>query len=103
VAKAARFISQHAIDGIRVRDVVAQVPVSRVTLALRFKRVLGRTIREEIHRVQIKQAQELLATTNLPIKQVARRTGFHYVEYMTRVFRRLVGEPPAQYRRHFRR
>lgn len=103
VARAAHFISQHAADGIRVKDVVSQVPVSRVTLALRFKKILGRTIREEIFRVQIGQVKELLATTNLPIKQVARRAGFRYVEYMARLFRRHVGETPANYRKRMRR
>jgi LacI family transcriptional regulator len=103
VARAAHFISQHATEGIHVKDVVAQVPVSRVTLALRFKQILGRTIREEIFRIQINQVKELLATTNLPIKQVARRSGFRYVEYMARLFRRHVGETPATYRRRMRR
>jgi LacI family transcriptional regulator len=102
VARAVRYIRQTVGEGIRVRDVVAQGAVSRVTLAARFKRILGRTIREEIQRVQIAQVKELLATTNLPIKQVARRAGFHYVEYMSRLFCRLVGEPPARYRKHFR-
>jgi LacI family transcriptional regulator len=103
VARAAHFISEHVCEGIRVRDVVAQVPVSRVTLALRFKEVFGRTIHEEIHRVQIARVKELLATTNLPIKQIARRAGFHYMEYMTRLFSHLVGESPARYRKRFRR
>jgi LacI family transcriptional regulator len=102
VAWAAHFISRHATEGIHVKDVVAQVPVSRVTLALRFKQVFGRTIREEILRVQLGQVKELLATTNLPIKQVARRAGFHYVEYMARLFRRHVGETPGTYRKRMR-
>jgi LacI family transcriptional regulator len=99
VARALHFISEHVREGTRVRDVAAQVPVLRVTLALRFKEVLGRTIHEEIHRTQIARAKELLTTTNLPIKQIARRTGFHYVEYMTRLFSQLVGESPAYYRK----
>lgn len=102
LADAVRFIRQHAGEGILARDVVAQVSVSRVTLAARFKRVLGRSILQEIHRVQIELVKELLATTNVPIKQVARRAGFRHVEYMTRLFRRRVGEPPAHYRKHFR-
>jgi LacI family transcriptional regulator len=102
VAQAAHFIRRHATEGVHVRDVVAQAVVSRVTLALRFKQLLGHTLREEILRMQIAQVKELLATTNLPIKQVARRSGFHSVEYMSRLFRREVGEPPAQYRRRAR-
>jgi LacI family transcriptional regulator len=99
VARAVRFIREHACEGIHVKDVVAQVPVSWMTLAARFKPIVGRALHEEILRVKIAKAKELLATTKLPIKQIARRTGFQYVEYMSRVFRRVVGQTPAHYRK----
>jgi LacI family transcriptional regulator len=98
VARAMRFVREHACHGIRPRDVVAQVPLSRVALAVRFKAAVGHTIGAEIQRVQIRRVQELLAKTELPIKQIAHRAGFRYVEYMTRLFRRLTGQTPAEFR-----
>lgn len=98
VASAMRLIREQACCGLRPRDVVAQVPLSRVALASRFKATVGHTIGAEIQRVQIRRAQQLLAETDLPIKQIAHRAGFHYVEYMTRLFRRLTGQTPAEYR-----
>jgi LacI family transcriptional regulator len=102
VARAAHLIRRRACEGIRVTDVVAEIPASRATLSARFKSIVGRTMREEILRVQILQAKELLATTDLPIKQVARRVGFRYVEYFARLFRRTTGETPAGYRKQMR-
>lgn len=99
VARALRMIREHAGDGILLRDVVAQGSVSRTALAQQFRQVMGRTIGGELRRVRIQRVCELLKQTNLPIKQVARRAGFHQVEYMTRLFRRLVGQTPAQYRK----
>jgi LacI family transcriptional regulator len=99
VARAMRFIRERACDGIRPRDVVAQVPLSRVALAVRFKAIVGHTIGAEIQRVRIRCARQLLTETDLPIKQIAHRAGFHYVEYMTRLFRRLTGQTPAECRR----
>lgn len=98
VARAMRFVREHACHGIRPRDVVAQVPLSRVALAARFKAAVGRTIGAEIQRVQIRRVQELLAKTDLPIKQITHRAGFRYVEYMTRLFHRWTGQTPAEFR-----
>ena len=98
VVRAMRFVREHACYGIRPRDVVAQIPLSRVALAVRFKAAVGHTIGAEIQRVQIRRVQELLAESELPIKQIAHRAGFRYVEYMTRLFRRLTGQTPAEFR-----
>lgn len=99
VARAMRFIREHACEGILPRDVVAQVPLSRVALASRFKSIVGHTMGTEIQRVRIRLARELLSETGLPVKQVAHRAGFRYVEYMTRLFTRMTGQTPVEYRK----
>ncbi len=98
VVRAVRFIREHACDRIQVADVLQHVKMSRAALEPRVKKVLGRTIYQEIQRVQIDRVKELLLGTDLPIKQIAHRTGFRYVEYMMRVFRRATGETAKNYR-----
>lgn len=98
VVRAARLIHEHASDGIPLRDVVIQIPTSRTALAKQFKQALGHTMGEELKHVRINIVCKLLRSTDLPIKQIARRAGFRQVEYMTRVFHRVVGQTPAQYR-----
>jgi LacI family transcriptional regulator len=100
VATALAYIRQHACDPLRVSEVVAAVQVSRSTLDARFRAVMGRTIHGEIQRVQIEQARRLIATTDLPLKQIATMAGFIHVYYMTTVFRRHTGWTPADYRKH---
>jgi LacI family transcriptional regulator len=99
VATALRFIRQRACERIQVRDVVQQVGVSRSTLKNRFKAALGRTIHAEIQHIRLQRAKQLIAGTDLPLKQVALQAGFQYVQYLTRLFRRRVGQTPAKYRR----
>jgi len=99
VVRAVAFIRDHACDGIHIADVLRQVKLSRWALEPRMKRVLGRTIYQEILRVQIERVKELLATTELPIKQIAARSGFHYVQYLTRAFRRATGLTPGTFRK----
>jgi LacI family transcriptional regulator len=99
VIRAVQFIREHACQPLRVPDVLDHVSVSRATLEPRFRDVLGRTIHQEIHRVRIERAKTLLVETDLPIKQVAQQAGFKTVQYLTRVFRAVAGQPPAAFRR----
>ncbi len=99
VATAVRFIRKHACERILVGDVVKQVGVSRSTLKNRFKAALGRSLHAEIQHVQLERAKQLIADTDLPLKQVALQAGFQYIQYLTRLFRKCVGQTPAQFRR----
>ena len=102
VAAAVAFMRQRACDGLRVGDVLRHVHLSRSALEPRLKQVLGRTVHQEIQRVRMDRAKALLATTNLPTKQIASQTGFRNVQYLTRVFRRATGYTPARYRKRTR-
>ncbi len=103
VSAALRYIRDHACDGISVEDVLKQVPVSRRVLDKRFHALLGRTVHDEIGRLQIERVKELLAETDLPLATVAQRAGFNYVEYMSVVFKKKAGVPPSEYRESKRR
>ncbi len=79
-------------------DVAAVVPLARRSLEKRFSALIGRTLREEITRVQMQRVKDLLLGTDLPLAQIAERTGFRHVEYLTVVFKREFGQPPSAYR-----
>ncbi len=98
VAEAVLFIRQHACEAIDVRGVCRHVCRSRGALEPRFKQALGRTVHQEIQRVRLARVRELLAATDLPIKQIARAAGFRYPEYLMRVFRQTMGQTLKQYR-----
>ena len=98
VARAVQYIREHACEGICVDDVVTSSALSRRLLEGRFKKFLGRSPHEEITRVQILRVKDLLAHTDLPLTEVADRTGFRYVEYLSAVFKQKVGVPPGKYR-----
>ena len=101
VAAAMAFIHERSCEPIRVADVVEAVQISRSTLEARFK-AAGRTIHGEIQRLQVERARFLIATTDLPIKQIATMAGFAHVHYMTTIFRQSTGWTPAEYRKHAR-
>lgn len=102
VAEAVLFIRENACQTIDVRSVCRRVCRSRGALEPRFKQALGRSVHEEIQRVRLARVRELLAATDLPIKQIARLSGFRYPEYLMRVFRQTTGQTLRQYRQSLR-
>jgi len=72
VVSAIRFIRTHAAAGINIGDVLEEVPVSRRSLELRFRKVLGRSPAEEIRHVKLEKAKGLLAESELPMARSPR-------------------------------
>lgn len=99
VAEALRFIRRHASSGINVGDVLKQVPLSRRVLESRFRKLLGRSPHEEIVRQRIARVQQLLSETELPLREIANRTGFEHAEYLSVAFKQATGQTPSHFRR----
>ena len=102
IARALRYIREHACEGIQVSDVLRHSPMARRALEMRFKKLIGRTPRQEILRVQINRIKELLVGTELPLWEIADRTGFE-PDYLSVVFKQAEAVAPSEYRRRFGR
>ncbi|MGW8258036.1 MAG: substrate-binding domain-containing protein [Thermoguttaceae bacterium] len=102
VAKAVEFVRMHACDGMDADVVVAQMKISRSTLERWYRSTLGHSLTDEIMRVRVNRAAELLTTTHLKIEAIAHMTGFTHVETMSRIFKRSRGLAPGQYRLKFK-
>ena len=98
VAEALRFIRNHAGEFIDVSDVMRVVPISRRSLERRFLELTTRSLYQEIQRVHIERAQQLLAETDQPVVEVAYRSGYHTLNRFEVNFRRIVGHSPSKYR-----
>lgn len=98
VAGAVRFIRHNAYSGINVNDVLKQSSLSRRVLESRFKKIMGRTPHEEILRQRIARVKQLLGQTDLPLSEIAARTGFEHAEYLTVAFKRETHQTPSQFR-----
>jgi LacI family transcriptional regulator len=99
VARALRFIRERACDGIGVGDVVRQALISRSVLERRFRKLVGRSVNEEIVRLRLAKAVELLSSTQMELKAIAVKTGFNSQSYMSAVFREKLNVTPGSYRR----
>jgi AraC-like DNA-binding protein len=72
--------------------------VSRFLLDDRFRHVLGRSPIRYLTEWRMHVAEELLASTDLGVAQIARRVGYDSEEAFSRVFKRANGSAPSSWR-----
>jgi LacI family transcriptional regulator len=102
IAGAVRFMRQHAASGANVADVLRAVPMARTAFERRFKAALGTTPHEHLRKLRLERVRELLATTSLPVGEIAAATGYPHIEYLSAMFRRECGMTPLAYRQQHR-
>lgn len=99
VATAVRWIRSNAARRLTVPMVAGAVGGGRQRLERRFRRVLDRTVQDEIRRAHIDKAKELLAATQAGLPEVAAHSGFTNASMLSVAFQRELGMPPGAYRR----
>lgn len=97
VRTALQFIREHAADPVTARDVLDAVPLSRRPLEKRFRRVLGRSILDEIHRTKVERAKTLMLDTKLSMAQIAAACGIGSAARFSIIFRSVTGATPTQF------
>jgi LacI family transcriptional regulator len=99
LAKALRFIRDHARSGVTVEATARAAGISRRVLEKRFRAYLKHSALEEIRRVRTDQIGRMLVETELPVGQIAETLGFEDVQHVARYFRAGKGLSPLAYRK----
>ncbi len=103
VTDALRWIREHASERLTVPLVAHAVGGGRQRLERRFRRVLNRTVQEEIRRAHVESAKLLLASNTIALGEIARQSGFASASLLNSAFRREVGITPGAYRRRLQK
>lgn len=85
-----------------VRIMVERSGLTERSFKRRFKAVTGYSAIDYVQALRIEEAKQLLETSELPADEVARAVGYEDPAYFRRLFRRLTGIAPSDYRRRFR-
>lgn len=103
VSQALAYIRRNATRGpVRVADILKQVPTHRARLHRAFRKELGRTIMDEVHRVRVEHAKRLLASSGMTVDQVAARSGFANYRKLSAAFKTEVGATSSSDRKKFK-
>jgi LacI family transcriptional regulator, galactose operon repressor len=95
---ALEFLRANVARPITADELQDAVGTSLRTIQIKFQRVLGRSPWDELRRLRLDHAAELLRTTNMKVEAVALRCGFDYLSHFSRAFAQWQGVAPSQYR-----
>lgn len=103
VAKALQIMQEHATRGLRVKEMIDWLPVQRRTFEKRFLKEVGRTPHEEIARIRIERALQMLAEDKDTNAKIACLCGFGSETHFEHVMVQHTGHPPSFFRGNKRR
>lgn len=98
--RAKAYVSEHQGEAISLEEISKALHVSTFYFCKMFKKATGLTFTDYLCRVRVERAKGLLLDPNLRISEVAFEVGFGSLTHFNRVFRKLVGESPTDYREH---
>ncbi|MFE5320686.1 helix-turn-helix domain-containing protein [Paenibacillus sp. NPDC056579] len=93
-----KYIRQHYAEPIS-REVLAEhVSLSVSHYSALFKKVIGISPLQFVEKVRIDHAKTMLTGSSKPISEIAREIGYNDPLYFTRVFTKVTGMAPREYR-----
>jgi AraC-like DNA-binding protein len=100
ISRAKVFIREHLAEPLSLGNVARAVNTSTFYFCKLFKRVTGVNFTDYVSRMRTERAKGLLLNPNLRVSEIAFEVGFQSLTHFNRVFKRLVGESPTEYRGH---
>ncbi|TVQ22373.1 MAG: helix-turn-helix domain-containing protein [Spirochaetaceae bacterium] len=99
VQKAIAHAEEHLSEHMSLSSVAEVACISPAYLSSTFTRECGMSFVEFLHRVRVARAKELLSRPELSLVDVAEQSGLTDKSYLSRVFKRVTGQTPGDYRR----
>lgn len=98
VQSAVDYIRNHYQQRLTLEGIAQKVYVSPSYLSRLFKKEIGCTVIELLTKVRIEEAKKVFHDPKYTVRQVAAEIGFEDANYFSKVFRRLEGITPSEYK-----
>jgi len=97
IHQARKILMQRLANPPSLIDLARQVGLNDYALKRGFQQVFGKTVFGYLHDYRLEQAQQLLATSEMKVTEVADAIGFESRSYFASAFRKKFGMSPKAY------
>ncbi|HUB86561.1 MAG TPA: helix-turn-helix domain-containing protein [Verrucomicrobiae bacterium] len=98
IVRAKQYITEHQTEEITLAQVAKSVHTSKFYFCKMFRRATGINFTDYLSRVRTERAKNLLLNPNLRVSEIAYEVGFQSLTHFNRVFKRILGRSPSDYR-----
>lgn len=98
ICRSIQYLNTHYQEKITLEDVARRAYLSPTYFSRVFKEEIGESFTAYLNRIRIEHSKELLRHKNIRLTDIALLVGFEEQSYFTKVFKKIVGVPPIQYR-----
>jgi AraC-like DNA-binding protein/ligand-binding sensor protein len=98
ITRAKQFITEHQTEELSLDQVAKSVHTSKFYFCKMFKKTTGVNFTDYLSRVRTERAKNLLLNPNLRVSEIAYEVGFQSLTHFNRVFKRILGQSPTEYR-----
>ena len=98
ITRAKEYIQEHQADDLSLGQVAKAVNTSTFYFCKIFKKTTGLNFTDYVSRVRIEKARNLLLNPNLRVSEIAYEVGFQSLTHFNRVFKKITGQSPTEYR-----
>lgn len=96
---AVAYLAEHFTESLTDRDVAKAVGMSEVWVRLRFRQVMGVTVKNEVQRLRMERAAHLLQDPSKNVAEVAQVVGYKNVNFFYQLFHTYLRQNPRALRR----
>lgn len=101
ILKVQHWLQAKGARDVGVREMAAEAHMEERTFLRRFRAATGLKPTEYTQKLRVGKARELLEFTNRPVDQIAWSVGYEDPGAFRKVFNKVTGLPPGDYRRRF--
>ncbi len=98
IAEAKQYMQEHYREKLQLQELAQRFNLNAVYFGQQFKRELGCSFNDYVHRLRIEEAQKLLRRTDMKVAEIAAWLGYHDSDYFTNKYKALTGELPSVYK-----
>jgi len=98
IARARAYIAEHQGEDISLRAVASAMHVSAFHFCKIFKRATSLTFTDYLARTRIETVKQMMLNPHTRVSEAAYAAGFQSLSQFNRVFRRIIGASPSEYR-----
>ena len=98
IKRAREYIHEHQAEELSLNQVAKAVNMSTFYFCKMFKKVAGINFTDYVARVRIEKSKNLLLNPNLRVSEIAFEVGFQSLTHFNRVFKKILGQSPTDYR-----